>query len=222
MRPPLLALAAVALLATPSLAQPYYVRGSFCSTCQSPNAANQFYDDGLHGDGAAGDGIWGAIITVDQPAGRYSWCVAQEVFQPGFLFCGWPSCWCESGGQVAFLWTSGPGDAIHFRYGSVTDPSWGGQWLSAGPHGVPPGTNLAVEFGPFYGLCTWPQAGTGHPAQLNGTTWQRVVTIPTPGTYRMRFQTLEDVPGDQGGPVFYSDPYNAMCCILLPFNDCPE
>lgn len=223
MRPPLLWLAAVVLLATPSFAQTFYAYGSFCSTCQSPTAANQFYDDGLHDDGAAGDGIWGAIVTVDRPAGRYSWCAAWEAFQPGVLSCGWPICWCEAGNSVAFLWTSGPGDVIHFRRSIVNDPSWGGQWLSAGSHGVPPGTHLAVEFGPVNRLCTWPEAGTGHTAQLNGTTWQRVVTIPTPGTYDMRFQTLEDVPGDAGGPVFYSEPYNAMCCLIFPFlGDCPR
>lgn len=216
MRPLLLFIVAAFLaVASPAHSVTYYAYGTFCSTCQSPTAANQFYDDGLHDDGAAGDGVFGAIVTIDMPAGRYFWCAAADLF--GALSCAWPSCWCTPFGSSAYLWTSGPGDEIHFRLGLAADPSWGGQWLSAGAHGVPPGTNLAVDFGPA-NWCTSPVSGTGHPALFNGTYWERVVTIPTPGTYSMRFQTLEDVAGI-GGPVWYSEPYNAMCCA---FGDCPE
>lgn len=213
-------LAVVALLVAPSLAHAltYYAYGSFCSTCQSPGIANQFYDDGLHDDGAAGDGVFGAIVTVDKPAGRYFWCSAADLYGVGILACAWPQCWCTFGGSSGSLWTSGPGDVIHFRLGLATDPSWGGQWISAGSHGIPPGTHLAVDFAGI-GWCDYPVAGTGYPAQLNGTYWERVVTIATPGTYSMRFQTVEDVPSVGGGPVWYSEPYNAMCCAL---GDCPR
>jgi hypothetical protein len=219
MRPTLPSLVALALLATPSLAQTntYYAYGSFCSTCQTATVANQFYDDGLHDDGAAGDDLFGAIVTVDKPAGSYYWGAATDVY--GGLGCVAPQCWCLIGyDPSAYLWTSGPGDVIHFRLGLATDPSWGGQWISAGPHGIPPGNHLAVTYGPFPGWCDYPVAGTGYPAQLNGTYWERVVTIPTPGTYSMRFQTLE-ASGRGGDPVWFSEPYNAMCCA---FGDCPR
>src|SRR5262245_56826108 len=119
MRHALVSLVALALLAAPSLANAftYYAYGSFCSTCQSPTPANQFYDDGLHDDDAAGDGVFGAIITVDRPAGRYLWCAAADLYGVGSLSCAWPSCWCTAGPSYANLWTSGTGDVIHLRLG---------------------------------------------------------------------------------------------------------
>jgi len=212
---PLVPFAVVVLFAAPSFAQPqhtWYAYGTFCSTCQTASGLNQFYDDGLHDDGAAGDGILGAIVTVDKPAGRYSWCPAADLYGVGILSCGYPLCWCDPNPAPANLWTSGPGDVIHFRLGLATDPSWGGQWLSAGSHGIPPGTHLAVDGGPA--MSAYPYAGTGYPAQLNGAYWERVVTIPTPGTYPMRFQTLEGDGLNGLAACYYSDTYNARCCFL--------
>ena len=75
----------------------------------------------------------------------------------------------------------------------------------------------SVRIGPS-NWCDSPVSGMGQPAQLNGGYWERTMTVATPGTYSLRFQTLEDVPG-VGGPVWFSEPYNAMCCA---FGDCPK
>src|SRR5689334_14179611 len=57
-----------------SVAGPYYVKGNFyChdgesntepgGTCWGWDAGNEMFDDGLHGDGDANDGVFGAWVT---------------------------------------------------------------------------------------------------------------------------------------------------------------
>lgn len=196
----LLTLVAFTLLAAPSLAQAqgyvYHVFGSFCSSCFNPTSVNQLYDDGLHDDGAAGDGVFGAFITIDKPAGRYGWLYAVE-----YGFGGEPSCWCSPTlVGAAQLWTTGPGDVVHFHYrGSPPGPGWGGQAVAC-DHGVPPGAQLEVAFPLWYDE----NPPTGYPAYRVGTYWQQVITVPVPGTQPMMFRTLDR-------SVLYSDTYNAWC-----------
>src|SRR5262245_54113465 len=100
------------LLVFPAVARAQeYAFGDYCTSCGGSSAANQFYDDGLHDDGAAGDGVFGAIVTVDKPAGGYRWWADSANH-----FSMTPSCWCTTGGwnPGARVYTTGPGDVIHF------------------------------------------------------------------------------------------------------------
>lgn len=165
-------------------AQSYVFTGA-CTGCGWYQAnPPQLYDDGLHGDGAAGDGLYGANIVVDKPAGGYYW-------QVGGLNSGptMPHCWCTSGlvGQC-WVYTSGPGDVVHFAYDTRTRP---GGW-TPGPalssdHGIAAGATLSAI--PNFDPWTW--GGTGYAATLTGTIWAVTVTVPNPSTYAYMFRTSD-------------------------------
>jgi hypothetical protein len=196
-------MASTILAVSPAQAQNWYAFSSVCSTCGTATSANQFYDDGAHDDGAAGDGVFGAIVTVDRPAGRYDWYA--DVGPPNTgLGGGIPRCRCIafSFTNQAKLWTTGPGDVIHFRY-SFNPPSqgWGGQYLSAGPHGIPPGAELEIMLSADP---KWFPPGPSVPAHRNGAYWEGVMTIASPGTYPFMFLTVDQT-------VVYSDSYNCWC-----------
>jgi hypothetical protein len=197
----LLLTASAILAVSPAQALDWYAYGSFCSTCGTATSTNQFYDDGAHDDEAAGDGVFGAIITVDRPAGHYLWTA--DVGPPNTGFgAGKPYCWCVNPPWNSHLWTTGPGDVIHLRYGGgPTGQGWGGQALSAGPHGIPPGAQLEimVSADPL-----WFPPGPSVPAHRNGAYWEGVMTIAAPGTYPFMFLTVDHT-------VVYSDSYNCWC-----------
>jgi hypothetical protein len=181
----------------------WYAFGDFCSTCGTASSANQFFDDGAHDDGAAGDGIYGAIVTIDQPAGRYKWYV--DVGPPNTGFgSGMPHCVCDFSGPAHYmkLWTTGLGDVVHLRFGgSPTGLGWGGQALSAGPHGLPPGAQLQIMLtsDPY-----WLPPGPTVPAHLNGAYWEGVMTLGAPAQYSFVFQTPDQA-------AVFTDTYNAGC-----------
>ena len=41
------------------------------NNCWGYEAANEMFDDGLHGDDAVNDGVWGAWVTCHRPTGRH-------------------------------------------------------------------------------------------------------------------------------------------------------
>lgn len=148
-------LAASLLLGIASAAhsQPLYVIGNFCSTCEATSPANQLYDDGLHRDGAAGDGVWGADIVSDRSAGSYYF-----YFGSAFRDIQFPITQpCAP--VAAWLWTSGPGETIHFQFGGAHPAevgvlgTWFPEWAGSSDHSIPAGA--VVDFVLF---------GTGVPA----------------------------------------------------------
>ena len=159
-----------------------HVFGTFNAGCTTASSLNQLYDDGLHGDGAANDGVFGADIPVTAPAGEYTWTTE---FQPGD-FCNPP------GGSTFRLWTTGPGDVIHFR-ATGTDV-WAEQDFAC-DRGMPAGTTLDVLVGHCV-LCTpaqCPQCPIDRfPAQHVGSVWERVVTVTDMGHLQYLFMSPDN------------------------------
>ena len=197
-------------LAVPSVASAqFYVFGDYCTACLAASATNQMFDDGLHGDGAAGDGVYGASIVVDKPAGAYRWRVGTNPSVPQ----GLPNCgFCASPGVPAQLWTTGPGDVIHFRRGG---PPAGPGWVSPGvscDHGMPAGTQLSAVILDASFMVQVPVCS----AQKSGSIWSCTASIPAAGSNYMAFTA----PG-----LLFGTAYNAACgcpvgegfTIMVPF-----
>lgn len=185
-----LALAALAALAcAPATAGPYYVRGDFfCpadandpgpgGTCWGWHPGNEMFDDGLHGDGAAGDGVYGAWVVATEPAGRREFKVATV---------GWTESYpnapcCALANAVVF--TTGPGDTIQFRFDTNYVP---GEWLPyfnsvSTDQGYPAGETLEV-------IGSTPELGgwlSGIPMRRVNDRWQVILTIATPGEHAFK------------------------------------
>lgn len=215
---------ALALVATAGAqADPYYVRGNFyChegasgvggpDNCWGWDAGNEMFDDGLHGDGAAGDGVYGAYVTCDQAAGRLEWKIGTTDWSEAYptspydLFAN------------AVLFTSGPGDVIHFTLDTRYIP---GDWQPpfyavACDHAMPPGTTLEL-------MGSAPEMGAWTtPVSLDhvGNRWQRLMTIAAPGTYEFKIRAAGtwDVVAF-GYDYNNTQGRNGFCVTTLPFTD---
>jgi len=181
------------LLPAVALAGPYYVRGSFyChdgetgtepnGTCWGWDAGNEMFDDGLHGDGAASDGVYGAYVTCDQPAGRLEWKVATQDWSQAF-----PTNPSNSLAN-AVLFTAGPGEVIHFTYdqrflGDGWQPYFDAVQCD---HALPPGVQLEV-IGSAPEIGNWQ---SGVPLFQTAQGWHRFITIATPGSYEFKFRVV--------------------------------
>ena len=158
-----------------------HVIGNFCSTCMELGSQNQLYDDGLHNDGAAGDGVWGVDITVDQPAGQY-WFYYSTV-AAYWHSIDYPRTYACAPTIAANLWTTGPGDVIHFRLGGAhTNPSgtywepgdWFPDYAMSTDHATPRGAGISFRL-------SNPAAPSGYwlvPATRHGTIWLSEWRIP--------------------------------------------
>jgi len=192
---PALASGALLVLACAAAAQapgPYYARGDFyCSpalegttppdSCWGFGPSLELFDDGAHGDDAAGDGVYGAWVAVNQGPGMLQFKIANAPW----TFAE-PSVPAEPfvNGR---LFTTAPGEVVHFRL-DLGDPPYG--WLPAiavaNDHAYPAGATLEL-MGSAPELGAW---GTGLAAEKVGTIWQKKVTIATPGTYEYKFRVL--------------------------------
>ena len=174
-----------------ALAGPYYVRGDFychpgetgtspTDDCWGYDAGNEMFDDGLHDDGAANDGIWGASVVSDQPAGRHEWKIALPDWSENF-----PNSPINSIAN-AVLFTSGPGDVVHFRFDrNFLLDGWQPLYDAVQcDHALPPGTELEV-IGSAPELGNWI---SGVPLTHAGRGYQHFVTIATPGTYEFKLR----------------------------------
>ena len=189
--------------AHPARAQQQYVIGNFCSTCMEIGPHNQLYDDGLHGDGAAGDRVWGADIVSDVPAGSYFFYFGSAVGDiqfPRTLPCAPVS---------ATLWTSVPGETIHFQSGGahpgsgVMPGTWFPEWAGSSDHSIPAGAVL--EFVLFSSAA--PPGGWRCRATRDGSMWSGVWRAPA------------ELPSGAGGTYFvlatpglrFHESYNGGC-----------
>jgi hypothetical protein len=151
----------------------------------------------------------GVYIESDQPAAKHSWYVGYSDPYVGL----WPFCHHPViPPDAAALWTSGPGDVIHFRAGgSPPGTGWDGSYVAC-DHSIPAGTQFAVN-GAWdrNGFC---EDSGSYPAQRSGTVWSRVVTLNNPATYRWYFRSVSTY-------LWFWRAYNASCfdelCSSLPF-----
>jgi len=191
-----------------------HVTGNFCSTCTQFGSHNQLYDDGLHNDAAANDGIWGVDITSDQPAGSY-WF--RYTSNPTGTSSDYPKTQACTPTLVAQLWTTGPGDVIHFRLGGPhTNPSgtygkpgeWFPDYAMSADHATPPGAGISFRLNS-------PVAPSGFwlvPATRHGSIWLSEWRIPDElahfgslsGTY-----WVSVIPG-----LNFTYSYNAFCYYM--------
>jgi hypothetical protein len=205
-------LALVPALACAQIAPgPYFARGTFyCSStlsgfpsppdsCWGYGDELQLFDDGMHGDEAAGDGVYGCWVTCNRSAGMQEFKIANAD-------------WSFDGPTVPLyplingrVFISGPGDVVHFRL-DTSDPGYG--WLPlvavANDHGYPPDATLEL-MGSAPELGNW---GTGLPADHVGSIWTRSVTISTPGTYEYKFRVL-GTWGVANFGLYYNNNYGA-------------
>jgi len=220
---PLAVLAVACLAPGTAHAGPYYVRGNFyChagengvggpDNCWGWDAGNEMFDDGLHGDGFASDGVYGAYVACDQPAGRLEWKIATT---------DWTEAYPSSPFDVfanAVLFTTGPGDVIHFTLDTRFLP---GEWQPflnavACDHAVPPGTVLEL-------MGSAPEMGAWvTPVSLDhvGPRWQRLLTIAAPGNYEFKIRAAGtwDVAAF-GYDYNNTQGRNAFCETTVPFTD---
>lgn len=165
-------------LAGAAFAGPWFAKGDYyCVSvgCWNYDLGNELFDDGLHGDGAASDGLFGGTAVSDQAGGRHEYKIALADWSEAYF----P--WCN-------LWvhTAGAGDPVHFTFDTNThlDGWWPQSNIVWSDHYAPPGTTFEVIGGaPETG--SW---GSGVAATLVGTIWRRVVTIATPGAYEAKFR----------------------------------
>lgn len=170
---------------------PYYARGSFyCSadllgipsgagTCWGYADLLLLYDDGLHDDGAASDGVYGCWVTTNQPPGMLEFKLANADWT--FNAPNVPQYALANG----VLFTTSAGESVHFLLDTTT-PAYG--WVPAvsvaNDHGYPAGATLEL-IGSAPELGSWT---TGVPASHEGTLWSAKVMIATPGSYEYKFR----------------------------------
>jgi hypothetical protein len=165
-------------------AGPYYARGDYYSGSGGLwqyDAGNELFDDGEHGDGAAGDGVYGVYVISDQPAGVYGFKIANS---------DWTEAYPSHPINVlanGVVWTNGSGDVVHFTLDTNT---LGDGWL-------PPANAAATDqYGPpvplvFELMGSAPELGEWNtPVEATETdgVWSAVVTIATPATYEFKFR----------------------------------
>lgn len=204
----LLLIAFAALTTAVPVCADRYVVGDFCEACLEfpPADACRLYDDGLHGDGAAGDQLYGAAITVDRPAGVYHWYTGTPCGTTFTCFNDMiPTCWCSTPPDYASFWTSGPGEIVQFLLDlRPRTEGWQGCGL-ANDHGMPAGTEFDVLVDPPYADPPYGQFA----ASRTGTLWSCLIRFPVPGTHSYVF-----IARDRS--VTFGLTYNAGCSACFP------
>ncbi len=170
-------LAALVLSAATVQAGPWFVPGDYYdggTGVWSFNAGNEMFDDGLGSDAAAGDGIFTALVTSDQPAGRHECKVSLDDWSVGYP------------GSNQWVHTAGSGDDVLFTLdtnahgdGWIPDANivWSDHALLAG--WVPEVIGAAPEIGGW---------GSGVVATWTGDLWVLQVTIAVPGFYEYKWR----------------------------------
>jgi len=179
-------LVGVILFAETALGEgPYYARGSHYAgkgEIWGVDSGNQLFDDGDHGDGIAGDGIYGAYVVSDQPPGGHEWKIANADWTENYP--NNPNYPMEN----AYLYTFDDAETIHFRL----DTNFvGDSWQPAAnavacSHFSPPETAFEVIGSPVE-LGEWQ---FGIPATLVDGIWTVDVTITETGLHEYKFRVV--------------------------------
>jgi hypothetical protein len=163
-------------------AGPYYARGSFYAgsgAIWSYDSGNELHDDGLHGDGAANDGVWAGIVLADQPVGRHDWKIANADWSENFPLHPFYSL------DNAVLFMTVPGEALSFRLDLRARPGW--QPLTgavACPNFAPAGTVFEL-MGSAPELGAW---NIGQPAVFDAGVWTVTRVMGTAGPFEFKFR----------------------------------
>lgn len=175
----------LALAAIPSLAGPYYARGTFYAgtgDIWGCDAGNELFDDGEHGDGAAGDGVYGAYVTADQDVGPHGWKIGTADWSEGYPHHPiYPT-------ANAVLYLMEPDDVIRFR---LDTNAVGGGWQPESgavscSHFTVPGSEFELT-GSAPELGEWLE---GIPVTMDETPWHVSVTIAAPGAYEYKLRVI--------------------------------
>lgn len=171
--------------ALPARGQTYYARGTFYAGEGEPwscDAGNQLYDDGLHEDGAPGDGVYGAVIVSDQQPGFHEWKIATEDWTENYP--NHP----DHPLANAVLYTLDQGESIRFTLDTNTmDEGWQPATDAvACDHFTLPGTDFEL-IGSQPELGAWLE---GIPVDMDGGPWVASVTIASPGVHEFKFRVV--------------------------------
>ena len=179
----------VTMLTVPALAGPYFARGSYYAgtgEIWGTDAGNELFDDGLHGDGAAGDGVYGAVVTADQEPGPHEWKIANEDWSENYPL---NPLFPESN---AVLYLMSPGEVIQFRLDTNT---LGEDWqpaayaVACSHFGIP-----LPDFDEFELIGSPPELGEwlfGIPVVMEEDLWYTLVTIAAPGVHEFKFRIID-------------------------------
>jgi len=177
------AAACALLVAAPAGAQPYYARGDYYAgtgAVWSYDAGNQLYDDGQHGDGLAGDGIYAATVVSDQAPGYHQFKIGNA---------DWSELWPhnpEYSLANAQLSISTTGEAVFFRLDTNPRPGWEPETGAVVcDHGLPAGVSLEI-MGDAPELGSW---NTPVPATLQDGVWSATVVFVNPGPIEYKFRS---------------------------------
>jgi hypothetical protein len=177
----------LAATAATALAGPYYARGSFYAgdgEAWNCDPGNELFDDGLHGDGTAGDGVYGAYVTADQDPGRHGWKIATEDWTENYpnhpLY---PM-------ANAILFLINPGEVIHFRLDTNTV---GDGWQPATNAVSCSHFSLPLSDFHFEVIGSAPELGewmSGTPVLMEPELWFVYVNIGEPGVHEFKFRVI--------------------------------
>jgi hypothetical protein len=166
-------------------AGPYFARGTYYAGSGLPwdcDAGNELFDDGLHGDGAAGDGIFGCYVVADQPAGYHEWKIATIDWSEAYP--SHPSHPLAN----AVLYLPDEAQEIHFRLDTnVQDEGWQ-------PEANAVACSHFTILGPGYEfelIGSAPELGewlSGIPVVMAEDLWIAYATIEQPGAYEFKFR----------------------------------
>lgn len=161
----------------------FYARGTHYAgktDIWSYDVGNQLFDDGLHEDGDAADGVFGAFVTSDQPPGFHEFKIANADWTQNYpLNPEYPL-------ANAVLFTFEPGEVIHFRLdtNALTNGWQPAEYAVACSHFTWPGSAFELIGSPPE-LGSWLQ---GVPAFFAEGVWYAVVTIAEPGLHEYKFR----------------------------------
>jgi len=141
--------------------------------------AQQLYDDGLHGDGAANDGVYGAWVVTNTLPGYHEFKIANADWSFGEPTV--PEAPLINGR----LYTSVPGEVVHFRLDLNNGTAgWMPDVAVANDHGYPAGMHLEL-IGSAPELGSW---NFGLSLDHSGGVWSRTVIIAMPGYYEYKYR----------------------------------
>ena len=183
----------------------YFAYGNLCSTCTTLGDHNRFYDDGLHDDGAAGDGLFGATVISDVPAGTYQWMAItsiSDIFVSGSTL---PRCPCSPVNLQSPVWSQGSGDVIQLRI-DTRNNGWVPQPSIASNRGRPTTAPLMMRAG-FFGQDIFFYPNFSEFSALTtqvGTVWEATVLFPDPTGRHYAFIATD-------GSIIFTLAYSTYC-----------
>lgn len=168
----LMALALLSTFAATAIAQPWYVKGDYYdggTGIWTDNSGNVMLDP-------MADLRFVRDVTSDQAAGKHEFKIATADWSVSYPGCN------------SWVYTSGPGDVIHFTFDQNTyaDGWYPSTNIIWNDHFAPPGTMFEV-------IGSAPETGSwssGPPATLVGGTWTLDLLIALAGSYEAKFRAV--------------------------------